>query len=599
MDGGRNDWMGNLDRPNLPDEYPLGWKSDVAAEMLRRLDIPYVALNPGASYRGFHDSLVNYLGNRAPQMIVCLHEDHVVAIAHGYAKATDKPMGAILHSNVGLMHGLMGLFNAFCDRVPMMVIGATGPVAPEKRRPWIDWIHTTKDQAAMLRNYIKWDDEPRSVDGVIEAFLRGYQLTATKPSAPVYICLDAGLQEESVAGEVTFPDVARYLPMTLAAAPAADVRAVADLVQAAKTPVFMFGRGSRDRRYWDARVALAEFAGASVMTSQRERAAFPTQHGLHVFPPMGSLSPAAKELLAGADLIVSFDYPDLQGTLRQVNRKTSTITAKIVRVSIDHTLHNGWSMDYFGLSPADLPIMADPDAFTEQLRDELSARLKGVKKWDGGSRRKWETITYSEKSDQELVSRDIEVALAEVRGDRKFTLTHLSFGWDGRAYHWNEPLDYLGHDGGAGLAAGPGLTLGASLALKDQGRTVICVDGDGDFMQGATALWTAAHHQIPALFIINNNRSNFNDEIHQEAVAKDRKRPPENKWVGMRISEPNVNIAALAQSQGVEAEGPVTNRKSLLEALQRGLAVVVSGRPYLIDVVVKPSYANKLVTRGD
>jgi thiamine pyrophosphate-dependent acetolactate synthase large subunit-like protein len=188
MDGGRNDWMGNLDRPNLPDEYPLGWKSDVAAEMLRRLDIPYVALNPGASYRGFHDSLVNYLGNRAPQMIVCLHEDHVVAIAHGYAKATDKPMGAILHSNVGLMHGLMGLFNAFCDRVPMMVIGATGPVAPEKRRPWIDWIHTTKDQAAMLRNYIKWDDEPRSTDGVIEAFLRGYQLTASKSARSPISC---------------------------------------------------------------------------------------------------------------------------------------------------------------------------------------------------------------------------------------------------------------------------------------------------------------------------------------------------------------------------------------------------------------------------
>ena len=596
---GSNDWMGEIDRPNLPGEYPLGWKSDVAAEMLRQLDIPYVALNPGASYRGFHDSLVNYLGNRAPQMIVCLHEDHVVAIAHGYAKATDKPMGAILHSNVGLMHGLMGLFNAFCDRVPMMVIGATGPVAPEKRRPWIDWIHTTKDQAAMLRNYIKWDDEPRSVSGVIEAFLRGYQMTVTKPSAPVYICLDAGLQEEGVSGEITFPDVARYVPMTLPAAAAADVRTVVDLVKHAKTPVFMFGRGSREQRHWEARVEVAELAGASVMSSQRERAVFPTQHGLHVLPPMGSLSLAAKELLAGADLIVSFDYPDLQGTLRQVNRNTGAIAAKVVKVSLDHTLHNGWSMDYFGLPPADLAIMADPDAFAEQLRDELSAQLGGVKRWDGRSRRTWGEIGYSENADVELVSRDIEVALAEVRGERKFTLTHLSFGWDGRAYHWNEPLDYLGHDGGAGLGAGPGLALGAALALKDQGRTVISVDGDGDFMQGATALWTAAHHQIPALFVINNNRSNFNDEIHQEAVAKDRKRPPENKWIGMRISEPNLDIAALARSQGVEAEGPVTDRQSLLAALERGLAVVASGKPYLIDVLVKPSYANKLVTRGD
>jgi thiamine pyrophosphate-dependent acetolactate synthase large subunit-like protein len=361
----------------------------------------------------------------------------------------------------------------------------------------------------------------------------------------------------------------------------------------------MFGRGSREQSHWDARVALAELAGASVMTSQRERAAFPTQHGLHVVPPMGSLSPAAKDVLTQADLIVSFDYPDLQGTLRQVNRKTSAMAAKIVRVSVDHTLHNGWSMDYFGLSPADKAVMADPDAFTEQLHDELKTKFGGAKRWDGKSRRNWDKITWSEQADQFLMSRDIEVALAEIRGDRKFTLTHLSFGWAGSAYHWNEPLDYLGHDGGAGLAAGPGLTLGASLALKDSGRTVICVDGDGDFIQGATALWTAAHHQIPALFIINNNRSNFNDEIHQEAIAKDRKRPPENKWIGMRISEPDVDMAGLAKSQGVDAEGPIKDRRSLMDALERGLAVVASGKPYLIDVLVKPSYANKLVTRGD
>lgn len=588
----------NLDRPEQANDVSLGWKSDIAAEMLRRLDIPFVALNPGASYRGFHDSLVNYLGNQRPQMIMCLHEDHVVAIAHGYAKATDKPMGAILHSNVGLMHGLMGLFNAFCDRAPMLVIGATGPVAPEKRRPWIDWIHTCKDQAAMLRNFIKWDDEPRSVEGLIEAFLRGYQLTASAPCAPVYICLDAGLQEESVTEEITVPDVARYRPMTRPAATQADLEAAVDLVAQAKAPLFLFGRGSRQQTHWDARVALAELAGASVLSSQRERAAFPTQHGLHVLPPMGSLSPAAKELFGSADLIVSFDYPDLQGVLRQVNRKTSAIAAKIVNVSLDHTLHNGWSMDYFGLPPTDLTIMADPDSFVEQLVGRLRTKLNGQNRWDGRSRRKWEMITYNPDADRELVGRDIEVALAEIRGDRKFTLTHLSFGWDGRAYHWNEPLDYLGHDGGAGLAAGPGLTIGAALALKDQGRTVICVDGDGDFMQGATALWTAAHYSVPALFIISNNRSNFNDEIHQEAVAKERSRPLANKWIGMKISQPDLDMAGLARAQGVEAEGPVTNRQGLLEALERGLAVVAAGRPYLIDVVVRPVYANKLVTRG-
>jgi thiamine pyrophosphate-dependent acetolactate synthase large subunit-like protein len=591
--------MTDVERPNLPVEAPLGWKSDVAAEMLRRLEIPFVALNPGASYRGFHDSLVNYLGNQNPQMILCLHEDHVVAIAHGYAKAADKPMAAVLHSNVGLMHGLMGLFNAFCDRVPMMVIGATGPIVPEKRRPWIDWIHTCKDQGALLRNFIKWDDEPRSVEGLVEAFLRGYQLTCSAPTAPVYICLDAGLQEEALSGDVHIPGIERYRPKTRQAAPAQDVEAVAKAINAAKSPVFLFGRGSRQQSHWDARVQLAEFAGASVMSSQRERAAFPTQHRLHVLPPMGSMSPAGKEFLGSADLIVSFDYSDLQGFLRQLNRRTATINAKIIHIAVDDALHNGWSMDYFGLPPTDIGIAADPDAFVEQLLPVLEEFLDEKRRWDGKSRRKWEPMHYSERADQVLMPSDIEMALAEIRKDRKFTLTHLSYGWAGRAYHWNEPLDYLGHDGGAGLAAGPGLAIGAALALKDTSRIVISVDGDGDFMQGATALWTAAHYSVPVLFIISNNRSNFNDEIHQEAIAKDRSRSVANKWIGLRIDEPPLDIAGIARSQGVEAEGPVKDKKSLLEALNRALAVVVSGRPYLIDVSVLPGYTNKFVTRGD
>lgn len=594
----RNIRLGDVDRPDINDVPLLGWKSDIAAEMLRQLNIPFVALNPGASYRGFHDSLVNYLGNSDPQMIMCLHEDHVVAIAHGYAKASDKPMGAVLHSNVGLMHGLMGLFNAYCDRVPMIVVGATGPVAPEKRRPWIDWIHTSKDQGAMLRNYIKWDDEPRSAQGVVEAFLRGYQMTVTAPAAPVYICLDAGLQEEAVEEVVAIPDVARYRPAAPPAAPATDVAAVAELIRNAKNPVFLFGRGSRQQAHWDARVAVTELAGASVITSQRERAVFPTQHPLHVVPPISGMTPTAKQILAAADLIVSFDYSDLQGFLRQVERKTASLPAKIVHVSLDHTLHNGWSMDYFGLPPADIRIMADPDAFVGQLHETLNTLLQGKRQWDGAPRRQWEPLAYSPNANKEMLPSDIEMALAEIRGDREFTLTHLSFGWAGRAYHWNGPLDYLGHDGGAGLAAGPGLTIGAALALKDSDRTIICIDGDGDFMQGATALWTAAHYSIPALFIISNNRSNFNDEIHQEAVAKERKRPEKNKWIGMRIDEPALDIAGLARAQGVEAEGPVTNLPALKQALDRGLAVVASGRPYLIDVEVKPGYANKLVTRG-
>src|SRR3954454_20661839 len=145
------------------------WGSDVAADVIRSLDIPYIALNPGASFRGLHDSLVNHLGNRAPQMLLCLHEEHAVAIAHGYAKVSERPLAAALHSNVGLMHGTMAIFNAWCDRIPVLVIGATGPVDAAKRRPWIDWIHTAADQGALIRNYSKWDNQPVSPQAAVEA----------------------------------------------------------------------------------------------------------------------------------------------------------------------------------------------------------------------------------------------------------------------------------------------------------------------------------------------------------------------------------------------------------------------------------------------
>src|SRR5690348_4499953 len=155
------------------------WGSDAIAALLRRLEIPYLALNPGASYRGLHDSLVNYLGNRDPALLLCLHEESAVAIAQGYAKVTGRPMGVVLHSNVGLMHASMAIFNAWCDRVPMLLLGATGPVDAALRRPWIDWIHTASDQAALVRDFTKWDNQPGSIAAAFEALLRAHQIACT------------------------------------------------------------------------------------------------------------------------------------------------------------------------------------------------------------------------------------------------------------------------------------------------------------------------------------------------------------------------------------------------------------------------------------
>jgi thiamine pyrophosphate-dependent acetolactate synthase large subunit-like protein len=592
--------MKELERPvNQLAPNDMGWASDVAAEMLRKLNIKYVSLNPGASYRGFHDSLVNYLGNGTPQMLLCLHEDHVVAIAHGYAKVTDEPMACVLHSNVGLMHGLMALFNAWCDRMPILAMGATGPVAADKRRPWIDWIHTAKDQGALLRNYTKWDDEPRSPDAIVEGMLKAYQMTTTAPRAPVYVCLDAGLQETKLDRSVNIPDPSRFRSAAAPSASEAQIGELADLIAGAKKPLFLFGRGSRKQDDWDRRVTLVEHAGAAVLTSIRERSVFPTDHPQHAVPPSYWLSAKAKDLVKDSDLIVSFDWVDLNGTLLQISRKTAETAAKVVHVSLDQALHNGWSMDYFSLPPADLLVNADPDVVVAQLLPVVQKKFGKRPASRSTGKSALAPAEYSAKSAKEIMPRDVEVALQKIRGSRKFSLAHTTIGWAGDVYAFRDPLDFLGHDGGAGLAAGPGITVGVSLAMKDSGRPVVSVLGDGDFMQGVSALWTAAHYSLPALYIVSNNRSNFNDELHQEAVAKVRSRPVENRWIGQRIDHPQLDFAGLARAQGVEAEGPVKNVQDLEAAILRGLKIVEQGRPYLIDAHVVPGYATPPLARGE
>src|SRR5712671_1829701 len=246
-----------VDTPVASPQQQEVWGSDAIAAMLRALDIPYLALNPGASYRGLHDSIVNYLGNDRPQMLLCLHEESAVAIAHGYAKAAGRLMGVVLHSNVGLMHGSMAIFNAWCDRAPMLILGATGPWDAARRRPWIDWIHTAADQGALVRGYTKWDNQPASVPAVYDALLRGAQMSTTAPHGPTYVNLDAALQESKLGALPPLPDPSRFAaPDSPRPAPELIARAAA-LLSGATAPVILAGRGRRTLDAWRARIALA------------------------------------------------------------------------------------------------------------------------------------------------------------------------------------------------------------------------------------------------------------------------------------------------------------------------------------------------------
>ena len=587
------------DRPINLGNPQMGWASDVAAEMLRQLGIKYISLNPGASYRGLHDSIVNYLGNDTPQMLICLHEDHAVHVAQGYAKATGEPMACALHSNVGLMHGLMATFNAWCNRAPIIMMGATGPVDAPIRRPWIDWIHTAKDQGALLRNYTKWDDEPRSAEAIVETMLRANQMARSEPPGPVYVCLDAGLQEEALDTEVKIPDVNKFKPSDAPRGSEAAVTKVVDLIMGAKSPIIMIGRSGRSQEAWDNRVRLAEATGAGVFTNLRNAAVFPSGHLLHVGRPSGGVNPTMREAVHGADVILSLNWLDFGGTQRLLKRD-GEVGGKIIHCSMEQSVHNGFGMELFELPAADIKVDADHDAFVSQLLAEIGKR-GDADKWDGkrvGPNPPELEAIKDRSSDLNIEPEDIVTALAEAQGDRKISLNRVSSGGIGPAFELTEPLSYLGHDGGGGLGSGPGTSVGAALAVKGSGRLPVTVLGDGDFMQGNTALWTAAKYRIPMLVIISNNRSNFNDELHQETVAKDRSRPVENRWIGMRISEPDADLARLARSLGFEAEGPISQMGDLLPAIEKGLQGVEAGNCHFIDVHVSTGYAVPPLMRG-
>src|ERR1700722_17227672 len=213
--------------------------SDVVAEILRALNIPFVALNPWASYRGLHDSLVNHLGNTPPQMLLCLHEEHAVAIAQGWAKVTGTPMAVVVHSTVGLFHATMAIFNAWCGRLPVLVLGATGPVDAAKRRPWIDWIHTAQDQGALVRNYVKWDAQPASPEAALEALLRAAWMADTAPMGTDYVNLDAALQEAPLEHPLAPLDTTRFVPAMTSAAPGAAVTEAVTMLQGAAHPLIL------------------------------------------------------------------------------------------------------------------------------------------------------------------------------------------------------------------------------------------------------------------------------------------------------------------------------------------------------------------------
>jgi thiamine pyrophosphate-dependent acetolactate synthase large subunit-like protein len=579
-----------IDRPVATEPVIAQWGSDHIADVMRALDFEYVALTPGASFRGLHDSLVNYLGNTRPTMLLALHEETAVAIAHGYAKITGKPLGVVLHSNVGLLHASMAIFNAWCERVPMLLYGGNGPMDAAIRRPWVDWMHTCTDQAALVRPYIKWDNQPASLAATAEAMLRAAMIAQTSPCAPTYVIFDSTLQEQKLDKPLPIPDVARYTAPPPAYPAPALVREAAALLARAKRPLLLAGRGSRSLEAWNNRIALAEALGARVLSSLRTAAAFPSDHPLHGGTPIKFVNEFVIDAVRSSDVILSLDWIDLAGLLKQA-WKTEPVGAKIIQASVDVQVHNGFSMDHLGLPAVDLNLLADADVATIALLAELRtmqpprARTTPVAREAGST-----SAANSPATGDGIGVRRLAAAINTIAAEQETCLIRLNLGWPADMTRYNHPLDYLGGDGGGGVGAGPGLTVGAALALRGTGRLPLAVLGDGDFIMGVSAVWTATHSKIPLLIVVANNRSFFNDEMHQERMARLRGRPVENRWIGQRIDDPAIDIAGLARAQGAIALGPITNAHEMESVLRDAVAKTRAGAVVVVEVLVNAEY---------
>jgi thiamine pyrophosphate-dependent acetolactate synthase large subunit-like protein len=563
------------------------WGSDPIAAVLRALDLPFIALTPGASFRGLHDSLVNYLGNTQPELLLCVHEEHAVALAHGYARVTGRPLAVVLHSNVGLMHATMAIFNAWCDRMPILILGAQGPMDVTQRRPWVDWIHTASDLGALIRGYTKWDNQPASVPAALEAIMRAHQIATTEPKAPVYVCLDAGLQEQPLDRLEDMPALERFRSPQLADPPRAFVDETASILSKSRKPLIMIGRVSTHRQDWDRRVALAERLGARVLTDIKTGATFPTGHPLHPFPPSLYVTDEAGALIREADAILSLDWIDLAGTLRQACGGNLP-AAKVIQCSLDPYLHNGWSMDHQALPPSDVFTLASPDRVVERLLEVLGR----------GSGRTTEAFPAppDDEAGPDLIGGRLSVeAMARIATDilaaHNPSYVRLPLGWPGSCCRFDDSLDYIGYDGGGGIGSGPGMSVGAALALRASDRLPVAILGDGDYLMGLTALWTAVHYRIPLLVLVANNQSFFNDELHQERMARVRGRPIENRSIGLRMCDPPMDLALLAEGQGAVGFGPVHDPNVLAATLAEAIRETLSGKVCVIDVHVAPEYA--------
>jgi acetolactate synthase-1/2/3 large subunit len=571
-------------------------QSDVIVDLLHRYGFKYAALNPGASFRGLHDSIINY-GENKPQMLLCQHEKIAVQIAHGYARATGEPMVAIVHDVVGLLHAELAIYYAFVDRAPIFVIGATGPMDESKRRPRSDWHHTAQVQGEAVRNFTKYDYQPHTIDGVPDSFMRAYSAMITEPRGPIYLCYDAMLQETPLTTEVAMPpDRFVPAPTPMAADPAA-LAPIVDTLLRAERPWIMTEFTGRHPGNFEKLVELAETLGVAVWDINGALC-FPNRHPLALSMDTPSLRKA--------DAILALDIRDWEKETAKLDSTTRELTSildpscKWMDVGFHELGLGSWALDYGRYLAKSESVLGDPRVAMPQMtaiaRDRLAADPKLTARVEARKREiaKLHDAAFARWAEEAKEDRDASpVSLARlaeevwdvVKDEDWICATGTLREWARKLWDFDKPHRHPGK--ALGTATQIGMSLGVALAHKGSGKLVVALQPDGDLMFDVGALWTAAKHRIPVLIVMFNNRAYYNDWHHQIRMANLRGTDPDKAHIGMDIFDPEPDFGAAARAMGMWGEGPIMEPEKIAPALKRAIAVVKSGKPALVDVVTQ------------
>jgi len=574
--------------------------SDFMVDVLKTLDFEYIASNPGSSFRGLQESLINYGGNVAPEFITCCHEESAAALAHGYSKIEGKPMAVLVHSDVGLQHASMAIFNAYCDRVPMYVI-AGNTIDATQRRPGVEWDHSVEDAAALVRDFVKWDDLPVSLPHFAESAVRAYKIAMTTPMMPVLIVADASLQEDPIA-----PDAKLHIPKLAVAMPpqgdSASVAEVAKLLVAAENPLIIAGRAARTPAGLARLIELAEVLQAPVI-DQGARMNFPSRHPLNQ-------TEAGRALVSGADVILGLELTDFWGTVHsfrdQLHRTSKSLllkNAKLISISAGDLYVKGNYQDIQRYPEVDLTIAADAETTLPPLIEAVKSLITNDRKrtfQDRGSKladdhqKAWDRArseaAYGWDSSPISTARVSSELWAQIKSEDWSLVSSVNSAsrWPLRLWSFDKHYQYIGGAGGEGQGYGAPASAGAALANRKHGRISVSIQGDGDLMYAPGILWTMAHHRIPLLSVMQNNRAYHQELMHVQRMACRHNRGIDRATIGTTLQDPNIDYAKVAQGMGVYAEGPITDPKDLGPAISRAIAVVKRGEPALLDVVTEP-----------